>query len=161
MNKYHTAQFSSDRKYRYALWRIWNNEKPYVLFIGLNPSTADETEDDPTIRRCIQFAKDWEYGGICMVNLFAFRATDPKVIKNSIDPIGSENDMWLINLSQEAGFTIAAWGTNGSYQNRDKEVMELLPHIWCLGTTKNGFPKHPLYLRKDTEYKKFGEWINE
>lgn len=147
-----TAQFSDDRKYRYALWRIWDNSKPHVLFIGLNPSTADETKNDPTIRRCIQFAMDWGYGGICMANLFAFRATDPKIMKQSIEPIGPENNMWLITLNQGTCLTIAAWGINGNYLGRDKDVIKLLPNMWCLGTTKNGYPKHPLYLRKDTQY---------
>ncbi|GHX72979.1 hypothetical protein VCSRO16_3593 [Vibrio cholerae] len=70
-----TAELSKCRKYRYALWRTWDSDKPFAMFIGLNPSTADEKNDDPTLRRCINFAKSWGYGGVCMANLFAFRAT--------------------------------------------------------------------------------------
>ena len=113
MNK--DAKLSDCRKYRYALWRTWDAEKPFVMFIGLNPSTADETEDDPTIRRCINYAKDWGYGGLCMVNLFAFRATEPNDMKNAIDPIGPENDEWLKNLSKDAGVIIGAWGNHGEF----------------------------------------------
>ena len=156
-----TAQLSDCRKYRYALWRIWDNSKPHALFIGVNPSTADETNDDPTIRRCIGFAKDWGYGGLCMANLFAFRATKPKDMKLESDPVGIDNNMWLLNLSVEARIIIAAWGINGTYKNRDKEVMTLLPHLWCLGTTKKENPRHPLFTRKDTEVVKYGNWGGE
>ena len=86
------AKLSECRKYRYALWRTWDETKPHVMIIGLNPSTADETKDDPTITRCINFAKSWGYGGVCMANLFAYRATEPTVMKGSTDPVGTEND---------------------------------------------------------------------
>ncbi len=89
------ANLSECRKYRYALWRTWDKSKPYAMFIGLNPSTADETENDPTINRCINYSKDWGFGGLCMVNLFAFRATDPSDMMASKDPIGSDNDDWI------------------------------------------------------------------
>ena len=82
-----------DRKYRYALWRIWDENKPYVLFIGLNPSTADETKDDPTVRRCIGFTQSWKkYGGVYLANLFAYRATNPRELEVVADPIGPGND---------------------------------------------------------------------
>ena len=84
------AKFSACRKYRYALWRTWDESKPYVMIIGLNPSTADENKNDPTITRCINFAKSWGYGGVCVTNLFAFRATVPSDMKTSNDPIGTE-----------------------------------------------------------------------
>lgn len=74
------AELSKCRTYRYALWRTWDESKPFAMFVGLNPSTADELEDDPTIRRCINFSKLWGYGGLCMVNLFAYRATDPTAL---------------------------------------------------------------------------------
>jgi hypothetical protein len=86
------AKFSACRKYRYALWRTWDESKPNVMIIGLNPSTADENENDPTITRCINFAKSWGYGGVCVTNLFAYCATVPSDMKESNDPIGSEND---------------------------------------------------------------------
>lgn len=118
------------------------------MFVGLNPSTADETQDDPTIRRCIAFAKDWGYAGLCMTNLFAFRATDPKDMKAAAEPTGSENDMHLKALAEGAGVIVAAWGANGTYKGRDAEVRRLLPALHYLALTKDGHPGHPLYLRK-------------
>ena len=103
------AFFSKDRLYRYALWRIWDNELPKVLFIGLNPSTADEVKDDPTIRRCIRYALDWGYGGYLMGNIFAYRSTDPKQLKIIDNPIGIDNNYWLKKLHTEATLTIGAW----------------------------------------------------
>ena len=111
----------------------------------LNPSTADETEDDPTIRRCISFSKDWGYGGLCMVNLFAFRATEPSAMMSSNYPIGSENDDWIKKSAGEAGVIVAAWGNDGSYMGRSKEVIEMLPDLKCLKMNKSGEPAHPLY----------------
>ena len=151
MYNFNTAIFSEDRKYRYALRRSWEEQQPFCLFIGLNPSTADETNDDPTIRRCIGFAKDWGYGGLYMANLFAFRATKPKDMKLEYDSIGIENNEWLLRLSERVVRTIAVWGIGGGYKNRDKEVVKLIPNMFCLGTTKHGFPKHPLYLNKNTK----------
>jgi len=152
-----TAYFSECRNYRYTLWRIWDETKPFCLFIGLNPSTADETNDDPTIRRCINFAQTWGYGALCMANLFAFRATNPKNMMNNIKPIGKLNDEYLIMLSQLADVTIAAWGNNGSYLSRDKEVIKIISEMKCLRKTKKGFPGHPLYIPSDTKLKLFVE----
>lgn len=146
-----SAKFSYDRMYRYELWRWWEKSKPFVMFIGLNPSTADETNDDPTVRRCIGFAQDWGYGGLCMVNLFALRATDPKVMLDFVKSVGPDNDEHLIMVSDKAGKIIAAWGNHGSHRNRDKEIMAFIPDMFCLGITKKGNPKHPLYLKKDTD----------
>jgi len=139
------AKFSKCRLYRYALWRNWNELRPYAMFIGLNPSTADETEDDPTIRRCIGFAKDWDFGGLCMTNLFAYRATDPGEMMLFEDPVGPENDIWLKKLSADAGIIIAAWGNDGSYLDRSKEIVMMLPNLKCLKMNKSGEPAHPLY----------------
>lgn len=141
--------FSDCRKFRYTLWRTWNPvENPtYAMFIGLNPSTADETNDDPTVRRCIRFSKDWGYGALCMTNIFAYRATDPYDMKAQRDPVGSQNDFWLRNISAKASVVIAAWGVHGEYLGRGKQVFEMLPSLQCLGTTVNGQPRHPLYLR--------------
>ena len=143
-----SAVFSSDRTYRYILWRIWDEDMPYAMFVGLNPSTADEKKDDPTVRRCIGYAQYWKYGALCMTNLFAFRVTDPKILKSVKEPIGKDNDMWLKRLSKKAGIVIAAWGVNGGYMGRDKFVLRLLDNTYCLQTTKDGFPSHPLYLKK-------------
>ena len=92
---YSDAKFSKDRIYRYALWRIWDDTLPKLLFIGLNPSTADEINDDPTMRRCIRFSKDLGYGGFIMGNIFAYRSTDPKKLKTINNPIGKRNNFWL------------------------------------------------------------------
>ena len=96
------ARFSDCRLYRYQLWRIWDEGRPYLNVIGLNPSTADETRDDPTIRRCIDYAKRWNYGGLFMTNIFAFRATLPAVMKKQVEPVGSDNDHWLIETAANA-----------------------------------------------------------
>ena len=145
------AIFSECRKYRYALWRVWDDSKPCIMFIGLNPSTADETEDDPTIRRCINYAKDWGYGGLCMGNLFAFRATDPNEMMSSEEPVGSENDDWLVKLSKNAGTVIAVWGNSGSYLDRSKLVVDIVPNLMCLKVNKTGEPAHPLYQPKSAK----------
>jgi len=142
------AYLSKCREYRYALWRTWDNSKPYAMFIGLNPSTANETEDDPTINRCINYAKEWGYGGLCMANLFAFRATKPVDMKLSTDPIGPENDHWIQKLSKNAGVIIGAWGNDGSYMDRSKGIIQMIPDIKCLKINKSGEPAHPLYLSK-------------
>ena len=141
-----TAEFSSCRRYRYALSRIWSSKTPYALFIGLNPSTADELADDPTIRRCMRFAKNWGYGGLVMANLFAFRATEPRIMLSAVDPIGSENDRWLKHLAKNAGIVIAAWGAHGGFMERDRQVAAMFPDLQCLGLTGKGYPRHPLYL---------------
>ena len=121
----------------------------YAMFIGLNPSTADEIEDDPTIRRCIGYAKDWGYSGLCMTNLFAFRATLPTVMKSQADPIGPDNDRYLLDMAKYAGVIVAAWGVNGNHLGRDKRVFEMINNLHHLGFTKEGYPRHPLYLKKD------------
>lgn len=114
------------------------------MFIGLNPSTADETENDNTINRCINYAKDWGYGGLCMANLFAFCKKDPSKMKASENPVGIDNNGWLKRLSNNAGTVIAAWGNDGSYLGRSKEVMAMFPDLKCLKINKSGEPAHPL-----------------
>ncbi len=141
-----TASFSADRLYRYELWRRWG-DGPYALFIGLNPSTADELNDDPTIRRCIAFAKSWGYSALCMSNLFAYRATQPKDMMKITDPVGEENDRYLRTLSVDAGVVVAAWGKDGCHLKRDMKVKELIPNLHCLKLNKDGSPAHPLYLK--------------
>ena len=119
------------------------------MFIGLNPSTADETNDDPTVRRCIRYAKYWGYSGLCMTNLFAFRATNPEDMKAAEDPIGPENNQTLIDKAKNAEIIIAAWGIHGKYISRDKEVLGIIPQLYYLRLTKKGYPGHPLYLPKN------------
>lgn len=157
-----SAILSEDRVYRYTLWRDWpmldgeerqgfGRKRAYAMFIGLNPSTADEIEDDPTIRRCIAFAKSWGYGTMCMTNLFSFRSTNPKQMLVVEDPIGPDNDYWLENSAKEACVIVAAWGKHGFFMNRGPEIANRFVNLKCFGKNKDGSPRHPLYLRKDTK----------
>ncbi len=144
------AVFSPCRRWRYELWRQWSSD-PFCMFIGLNPSTADENLDDPTVRRCIRYARDWGYGALCMTNIFAWRDTDPKKMKAQADPIGKENNHTLSYRAGQAGIVIAAWGTHGAHLGRHDAVRELLPQLHALKITKDGFPNHPLYLPLDAK----------
>ena len=136
------AELSNCRNYRYALWRTWDDEKGKAMFIGLNPSTADEIEDDRTIKRCISYAKQWGYGGIIMGNLFAYRTPSPAEMMMSNDPVGPENDTWLKRLSEEADIVVAMWGNSGSFLNRSNEVVKMFPSLMCLCITNAGQPHH-------------------
>lgn len=140
------AIISKDKIYRYKLSRTWDSTKPTILFIGLNPSIADENIDDPTITRCINFAKDWGYGTLLMANLFAFRSTYPKDI---YDPIGKDNDHYLLECVTQSDLIVACWGNNGTYMNREKVITELVPNLYCLQKNKNGTPHHPLRLPRN------------
>ena len=141
-----TAIFSQCKKYRYVLTREWSADLPSVLFVALNPSTADATIDDPTVRRCVAFARDWGYGGLLIANLFAFRSPDPRKLTSTHDPIGPRNDWWLTRLSSQSAITIAAWGVHGSISNRAHAVLPKLRNVHHLGLTREGHPRHPLYL---------------
>ena len=143
------ANISKDKIYRYTLSRTWDSTKPTVLFIGLNPSIADENIDDPTITRCINFAKDWGYGTLLMANLFAFRSTYPKEIYLIDDPIGKDNDHYILECVKQSNLIIACWGNNGTYMDREKIIKELVPNLYCLQKNKNGTPHHPLRLPRD------------
>lgn len=145
------ATFSRCRTWRYSLARHWDPELKAVAFVGLNPSTADETTDDPTIRRCTRFARDWGYGGLVMINLFAFRATDPRDMRAASDPVGPENDGYLRRCAERAGLVVAAWGAHGDHLGRAHDVINrgLLGEFTVLGLTKGGHPRHPLYMRAD------------
>ncbi len=146
-----SATFSHCRKYRYSLWRNWNGlfASGYAMFIGLNPSTANETNDDPTVRRCIGYAREWGYAGLCMMNLFAFRATSPEDMKAVEDPIGPDNEQALIDMAECAGVIVAAWGIHGTHLGQDDKVRKIIPNLSYLKLTKDGFPGHPLYLKKE------------
>ena len=168
MASFKKSELSPDRKYRYTLWRDCadlemfegcndgeRGRDSFVQFIGLNPSTADETLDDPTIRRCIGFAKAWGYGALCMTNLFAFRATNPDEMKAFKFPIGEAyyNDLHLYQTAQEAALIICAWGKGGNFLERGKFVVARLKEIaenklHHLGLNGDGTPRHPLYLPK-------------
>lgn len=149
-----TATFSPDRAYRYALTRCWNTDRPMAAFVMLNPSTADAFKVDPTIRRCVSFACNWGAGGVLVVNLFAVRSTDPRALYSHPHPIGPDNDTviaWHLSAMDEVVTpVIAAWGVHGAFGGRGRDVAGLLAArgvpLSCLGTTKDGHPKHPLYL---------------
>ena len=146
------AILSVDRAYRYALWRRWG-EGPWVTWIMLNPSTADEDVDDPTIRRCTGFTKAWGYGGFTVVNLYALRSTDPKALLDHPDPIGSGNGYHLSVAIRQGALNIAAWGAGAGglpYVDIIRLAKAEDRQLHCLGTTKAGFPRHPLYVRGDT-----------
>lgn len=152
-----TTEFSPDRLYRYTLWRDWFEDLfdhgayagppvPFVQFIGLNPSTADEVKDDNTIRCCRNYAKKWSFKAMCMTNLFAFRATDPRDMKKAIEPIGPDNDKWLLAISGEADLIVAVWGTHGKHHGRTDKVLKCLRNVHCLARNSDGSPHHPFYL---------------
>lgn len=143
------ANISKDKIYRYTLSRTWDSTKPTVLFIGLNPSIADENVDDPTVTRCINFAKNWGYGTLLMANLFAYRTTYPKEIYLIDDPIGKDNDYYLLECVKQSDLIIACWGNNGTYMDREKIIKELVPNLYCLQKNKNGTPHHPLRLPRN------------
>ena len=144
-----SAVLSKDRIYRYSLSRVWDESKPYVLFIGLNPSTADEREDDSTIKRCIDYANRWGYGGLQMANLFAYRATLPSDLKQTKKPVGVDNDRFIRELSRNAEMTIVAWSDDGTYLDRNIEVLKIIESPMCLKINKSRQPAHPLYQKKD------------
>ncbi len=145
-----SAIFSDCRTWRYTLERYWG-DGDFVTFVLLNPSTADEENDDPTNRRGIAYAKAWGYDGCVFVNLFAVRTPDPKVMKQAMYPVGPENDTWICRMCRDAGLVVAAWGNHGSHINRARYVKSMIApfHPKCLKITKSGEPGHILYLRSD------------
>lgn len=144
------AHFSPCGRYRYRLWRFWGTGAP-VVWCMLNPSTADETRDDPTIRRCIGFAREWGAGGVVIVNLFALRSTDPRALYSHPEPVGPGNDATILEAASEAQLIVAAWGVHGAHLGRGRAAANLLApfKVSVLGTTKDGHPRHPLYVRGD------------
>ncbi len=159
------AEFSECRRYRYALWRRWDWQgyAKQVMFIGLNPSTADETKNDATIRRCIQFARDWGFCGVIITNAYAWCCTNPKKLKSVSDPIGPDNDDVINRFQSQAGLIIAAWGTHCPLEREDQicqaiaqgQSDPLTRTLHCLGRTKAGRPRHPLYLPKHSQLEVF------
>lgn len=150
------ATFSECGAYRYRLWRIWDETLPVVNFILLNPSTADATKNDPTVERCQRRASMWNYGGLVVTNLFAFRATDPEKMKAAPDPVGPENDSHLVLEADRCGLIVCGWGVLGTHRRRSEFVVKdlLAPfRLHCLFQSKNGEPCHPLYLAYDLKPK--------
>lgn len=155
-----SARFSDCGAYRYDLVRAWGPE-PKVLWIMLNPSTAAADVDDPTVRRTQTFARAWGYGGVVVCNLFALRSTDPRALYAHPDPEGPENDRTLTRWATSVliGRTVVAWGVHGALDDRGARVAQLLANVgvdqWCLGTTKAGHPRHPLYVKGGTILRPF------
>ncbi len=143
------AEFSACGRYRYKLWRVWDHTHPVIFFIMLNPSTADAENDDPTIRRCIRFARDWGYGGVRVGNLFAWRTPYPSALRVAPEPVGRENDNALLELAEGAALIVAAWGMHGAWGGRGQVVRKRFSdRLHALGMTKSGEPAHPLRLRR-------------
>ena len=137
--------------YRYTLWREWTQDLPRLLFVLLNPSRADARMDDPTLRRCIGFAQSWdEYGSVELVNLFAYRASDPRTLKRVADPVGPLNNYHIQQAAGRARKIVVAWGVLGELHGRDLAVERLFSQpLWCLGYTQGFAPRHPLYVKRD------------
>jgi len=144
------ALFSENRKYRYCLWRIWDESLPKIMFIGLNPSTANEEQDDPTIRRVVRFASDWGYGGVYMLNLFTYVTAYPKELLKCDNPLMLA-DHYLQLYAKKVERIVFAWGSFTESADRAKQVKTMFPIAFCLGQNSNGSPKHPLYLLGSTE----------
>ena len=154
------AAFSHDRSYRYRLWRLWQPDKPFVVFVMLNPSTADEVKNDPKVKRCERRARALGFGGLTVVNIFALRSTDPKLLYNAPDPVGPDNDREIVNACVGAGLVVCAWGNNGGLNGRGRQVLKMMDeqgvNPWHLGITGAGHPRHPLYVPYTTQLTQFG-----
>lgn len=145
------AIFDASGAYRYRLWREWDELKPAIAFVMLNPSTADAETDDPTIRRCVRFARSWGFGRLEVVNLCAYRATTPADLFAATDPEGTDNANHLDRACQTVHRVVVAWGNHG---------IRLMPArvpggAWSFGLTKLGQPRHPLYVPGSTALQRF------
>lgn len=146
------AEFSPCEVYRFALWRYWNwtSYDRVCTFIGLNPSTADESNDDPTVRRCISFAKQWGFDGLYMLNLYAFRATDPRKMKAAADPVGDGNDEAIARFANRSGMVVCAWGKHATPERAAAVLKLLTVPTFCLRLNGDQSPRHPLYVANGT-----------
>jgi len=144
------ATFSARRHWRYLLWRRWDAEKPAANFLMLNPSTADELQLDPSCSRARDFAERWGYGALIVTNLFAWRATDPEVMKHAQEPVGRSNNQAILRAARQCGVVVCAWGNHGSHLERAATVVANLRGagvpLHALKFTGQGEPAHPLYL---------------
>lgn len=151
-----TAVISPCGQYRYALGRRWGGVGASVLWIMLNPSTADASIDDPTIKRCIAFSQRLGFTGLFVGNLWAYRATDPYALWDVDDARGPNRDAWLLDMAMASDAIICAWGAHGAgHTLRSLNLPDVPRGTWCLGRTKDGSPRHPLYLRADTALEPF------
>lgn len=147
-----TATFNKEGTHRYSLQRVMAEGPRTVTFVGLNPSTADASQDDPTIRRCVGFAVRWGFHRLFMANLHGFRSTDPRGLARAGDPVGPDNLFIIKTLVFASDLVICAWGANPLYASAPDIArwVQTRAHARHLGLTKNGSPRHPLYLRADT-----------
>jgi len=147
-----SATLDRRRVYRYELHRRWSDGSRIVNFIMLNPSTADETTDDPTVRKCVKFARLWGFDALCITNLFAYRSTDPRTIERVLDPVGLGNDRHILAAASAASLVVCAWGKNGAFMGRGSIVRRMIarfdPHYLRLTREQ---PWHPLYLPDTTQ----------
>lgn len=150
------AEFSECRNYRYALWRIWDKSKPLVMFIGLNPSTANETDNDPTIKSVCRIAKSNGYGGVYMMNCFSLVSTDPKKLQEVYDCLHEREDIenmrWLLEVKRKCADVVFAWGNFDIVRQRAKSIIGYFKDAKVLALNKNGSPKHPLYCKSDIKF---------
>ncbi len=151
------ADFSPCKTWRYTLRRTWDVKKPRLLMVLLNASNADDTRDDPTNRRGMRFAYSWGYGSLVFCNLFAFRTPEPAEMKKAVDPVGPQNNIWIRGEAHMADKIVLGWGIHGPFMDRDRQVLSLLKQfkLFCLGRTKDGHPRHPLYIKKTTPLEEF------
>lgn len=144
------AVYSDCQSYRYALTRVWADEGSRVLFVMLNPSTATERQNDPTVERCERRARALGHAAFGVCNIFAWRATDPRDMRAAPDPVGPENDRAILEGADWADEVVCAWGTHGAHLGRGRAVEALLRRrggeLRHLGLTKAGHPRHPLYI---------------
>jgi len=145
-----TAIYSDCERYRYSLTRVWDPAGQRVMFVMLNPSTATEVQNDPTVERCERRARALGYGSFQVTNIFAWRDTDPKKMRAASDPVGPENDAAILKGAGWADDIVAAWGTHGAHLDRGTAVEALLrgadQPLYHLGLSQAGHPKHPLYI---------------
>jgi hypothetical protein len=156
------AIFDVNGMYRYSLWRSWSAYNPRIVFVLLNPSTADEQKNDPTIRRCMGFARAWNFGSLEVVNLFAYRATDYRELFKVSDAVGAENNYFLTQAVERCSTVVLGWGIRGTFLNRDRQAVSLLAgrnDPYCLGISRDGQPRHPLYVKGDTNLEPFSRTI--
>lgn len=148
-----SAIISDNGLYRYELRRKFLAGQGLCCFVMLNPSTADAEQDDATVRRCVAFAKSWGHGELVVVNLFAFRSTNPKNLFKAADPVGPENMAHLSSAALSSRAVVCAWGVHGSFKSQGLNVLRRLNDLGvtplALARTKSGHPSHPLYLPKD------------
>ena len=156
------AIFSDDRKYRYALWRLWSMTRKPLMFIGLNPSTATEITNDPTVVRCMTRAAKNGFGGLLVANLYAFVSSNPNVLTGEEENyVGKDTDEYILSMSKMAEVVVCGWGSFPAVNGRADAVLKMVQDPHCLGVNMDGHPKHPLYISYDKQIMKYKGRSNE